>query len=215
MEINLLDRLPQTPRDTTARGAAKTEADRAIARRFGEEFFDGDRRYGYGGYRYDGRWVAVAGRLIEHYGLGARARVLDVGCAKGFLLHDLKTLLPEATVRGLEVSAYAKAHAHGQMGPRIDLGSADALPYPDQSFDLAVSINTIHNLPDGRCRRALGELGRVSARQFVTVDAWRTEEEHQRLLDWLLTAESYHHVDDWRRIFVQAGYAGDFWWFIP
>ncbi|MBM3878950.1 MAG: class I SAM-dependent methyltransferase [Verrucomicrobia bacterium] len=215
-EINLLDRLPPANRNVAQRGAEKTAADRAIARRFDREFFDGERRYGYGGYRYDGRWLPVARRFVEHYRLPPDAHILDVGAAKGFLMYDFLQFLPDATVRGLDVSAYAKEHAHAHMGPLIDLGSADELPYPDNSFDLVVSINSIHNLPLARCKAALREIERVSrAHKFVTVDAWRTESEHQRLLDWILTAETYLSVEDWHRLFAEVGYTGDCWWFIP
>ncbi|MBI4626765.1 MAG: class I SAM-dependent methyltransferase [Verrucomicrobia bacterium] len=215
-EINLLDCLPATTRDPKARAAAKTPEDRAVAKRFDRDFFDGERRHGYGGYRYDGRWLPVARRFVEHYGLGPNARILDVGAAKGFLMYDFLQVLPAATVRGIDVSAYARDHAHGGLAPLIDIGSADKLPYPDKSFDLVLSINSIHNLPLPGCKQALREIERVSrAHKFVTVDAWRTEEEHQRLLDWILTAETYMSVDDWHRLFAEVGYTGDCWWFIP
>lgn len=215
-EINLLDRLPQTKRDPKARAAAKTAADRALAKQFGRDFFDGERRHGYGGYLYDGRWLPVAQRLVEHYQLPPDARILDVGAGKGFLLHDLLQALPGATVRGLDVSTYAKQHAHGETGRLIDIGSAEQLPYDDASFDLVISINSIHNLKYSLCKQALTEIERVSrAHKFITVDAWRTEEERQRLLDWILTAETYMSVDDWVRLFAEVGYTGDYWWFIP
>ena len=98
-EINLLDSLPQTKRDPKARAAAKTAADRALAKQFGRDFFDGERRHGYGGYRYDGRWLPVARRLVEFYQLRPDARILDVGAAKGFLLHDFLQVLPSAQCR--------------------------------------------------------------------------------------------------------------------
>jgi len=215
-EIDLLDSLPQTKRDPKARAAAKTAEDRALAKQFGRDFFDGERRHGYGGYRYDGRWLPVARRLAEFYRLGPDARILDVGAAKGFLLHDFLQVLPGATVRGIDVSAYARDHAHAGMGQHIDLGSGDALPYADHSFDLVVSINSIHNLPPDRVRTSLREIERVSrGASFITVDAWRTEEEHERLLDWILTAESYFPVEEWVTLFAEVGYTGDYGWFIP
>lgn len=215
-EINLLDRLPVVRRDPKARAQSKTAEDRALAKQFGRDFFDGERRHGYGGYRYDGRWLPVARRIVEHYQLPADARILDVGAAKGFLLYDLLQVLPHATVRGTDVSTYAKEHAHEGMGALIDIGSAESLPYPDRSFDLVLSINSIHNLTPPRCERALAEIERVSRKhKFIAVDAWRTEEEHQRLLDWILTAETYLHVDDWVKLFARVGYTGDYWWFIP
>ncbi|HLB32913.1 MAG: methyltransferase type 11 [Verrucomicrobia bacterium RIFCSPHIGHO2_12_FULL_41_10] len=216
MEINLLDLLPQTKRDPKARAAAKTAEDRMIAKRFDKDFFDGDRRHGYGGYHYDGRWLPVAQRIIDYYQLPADARILDIGAGKGFLMHDFLQLLPQASVRGLEVSQYAKENAYGEMGGLIDLGSAEHLPYDDKSFDLVISINSIHNLPPDLCKQALREIERVSrAHKYVTLDAWRNEEEHQALLDWILTAETYMSVDDWVKLFNEVGYTGDYWWFIP
>jgi ubiquinone/menaquinone biosynthesis C-methylase UbiE len=215
-EINLLDRLPQTKRNVKARAEKKSAEDIALAKQFGKDFFDGERRHGYGGYRYDGRWLPVARRFFEHYQLPPDARILDVGCAKGFLMYDFKQVSPACTVRGIDVSTYARDNAHGGMEAFIDIGSADALPYPDKSFDLVVSINSIHNLPFPRCMKALQEMERVSrAHKFVSVDAWRTEEEHQALLDWILTAETCMSVDDWFKCFAQYGYTGDAWWFIP
>jgi len=215
-EINLLDRLPQTTRNLKARAEQKTPEDRALAKQFGRDFFDGERRHGYGGYRYDGRWLPVARRMVEHYQLGPDARILDVGAAKGFLMHDFLQVLPGATVRGIDVSTYAKENAHGNTGNLIDIGSAESLPYPDKHFDLVVSINSIHNLPLERCKQALREMERVSrAHKFVTIDAWRTEEEHERLLAWILTAETYMSVPDWVKLFREVGYTGDYWWFIP
>ena len=215
-EINLLDRLPVVKRDPKARAEGKTPEDRAIAKQFGREFFDGERRHGYGGYRYDGRWLPVARRFAEHYRLNPESSILDIGAAKGFLMHDFLQVLPGARVRGLDVSSYAKENAHRGMGELIDIGSAEKLPYADQSFDLVVSINSIHNLKLGPLKRALREIERVGrAHKFISVDAWRTEEEKQRLTDWILTAETYMHVDDWHRLFAEVGYRGDVWWFIP
>lgn len=215
-EINLLDRLPVTKRDPKARAVAKTEEDRLIAKQFGRDFFDGERRHGYGGYRYDGRWLPVARRFLEHYQLGPQASILDVGAGKGFLMYDFLQVLPKAKVTGLDVSRYAKENAHGGMGELIDIGSAQTLPYPDKSFDLVVSINSIHNLKLSELKQALREIERVGrAHKFISVDAWRTEEERERLMDWILTAETYMHVYDWHRLFTEVGYTGDVWWFIP
>ena len=215
-EINLLDRLPPVKRNVAQRAAEKTPEDRAIAKRFDRDFFDGERRHGYGGYRYDGRWLPVAQRMVEHYQLPPDAKILDVGCAKGFLMADFKHVLPACTVRGIDVSAYAREQAHAGMEKFMDLGSAERLPYSDCSFDLVVSINSIHNLPLAQCKQSLHEIQRAScAHKFITVDAWRTEEEHQRLLQWILTAETYLPVDEWVSLFAEVGYAGDYWWFIP
>ena len=214
--IDLLDRLPPVKRNVAQRGTEKTPEDRAIAKQFDREFFDGERRHGYGGYRYDGRWLPVARRFVDYYQLQANAAILDVGCAKGFLMFDFLQVLPGCVVRGLDVSQYAKDHAHDGMGKFIDIGSADCLPYPEKSFDLVISINSIHNLPLEACKQALREMERVSREhKYLTVDAWRTPEEHHALRQWILTAETFMHVDDWVKTFAEVGFTGDYWWFIP
>lgn len=212
-ELNLLDSLPQTKRQP--RQGVATQEDRDLASRFGQEYFDGPRTQGYGGYIYDGRWKPVARRFKEHYGLGESASILDIGCAKGFLLHDLKELLPRATVAGLDISEYAIHNAMESVRSFLRIGNAKELPWPDRSFDLVLAINTIHNLELPECRQALREIQRVSRKQaYVVVDAYRTEEQRQRLLDWILTAKTFMRVDEWERVFREVGYTGDYYWFI-
>jgi SAM-dependent methyltransferase len=215
-EINLLDRYPRSKRPIDERGKRITEEHRKIARRFGKEFFDGDRLNGYGGYRYDPRfWTDTVRRFKDYYRLADDAAVLDVGCAKGFMLHDFKRLMPGLTVAGVDISAYAIENAIDSVRPFVRVGDARELPYDDHCFDLVISINTIHNLPLEDCKRALREIERVSRRYaFVTVDAWRSDEERERLEKWILTALTYMRVDDWKRIFCDAGYTGDYYWFI-
>jgi ubiquinone/menaquinone biosynthesis C-methylase UbiE len=214
-EVNLLNSQPKTVRDYDKRAQEKTAEDCRIAKQFGREFFDGPRSQGYGGYRYDGRWKDVARRMAEHYCLPRNAAILDVGCAKGFLLHDFRELYPECTVAGVDVSAYAIDHAMPSVKPFLKVASAEELPYPDKSFDLVISINSIHNLPPERCKQALREMQRVSrGHSYITVDAWRNEQEHQNLLKWILTAETYMHVEDWKKLFAEVGFTGNYYWFI-
>ena len=214
-EVNLLDQFPRAKRSVEDRTKV-TEADRQISRQFGREYFDGDRRQGYGGYRYEPRfWQPTVRRLAEYYRLSEGASILDVGCAKGFLLYDFKQLMPGVTVAGLDISQYALDHAPAEVRPFLRLRNAKELPYGDKSFDLVLSLNTIHNLPLDQCKQALREIQRVSrAHAFIVVDAWRTEEEHQRLQQWVLTAQTYMHVDDWGKLFREVGYTGDYFWFI-
>ena len=215
-EINLLDRYPRSKRPIEERGKLVTPEIRAIARQFGKEYFDGDRLFGYGGYHYHPRfWQETVRRLRDHYRLAEDASILDVGCAKGFMLKDFQELMPQANLRGLDISEYAYEHALEEVKPFIQVGDARALPFLDQSFDLVISINTVHNLPPEECKRAIREIQRVSRHNaFLTVDAWRTGEEQSNLLKWNLTALSYMHVEDWIKLFGEVGYAGDFFWFI-
>jgi ubiquinone/menaquinone biosynthesis C-methylase UbiE len=131
------------------------------------------------------------------------------------MLHDFKELMPSLTVAGIDISAYAIEHAIETVKPFLWVGNAKELPYGDNSFDLVISINTIHNLPLEECKQALREIQRVTCKHaFITVDAWRTEEERERLMKWNLTALTYMHVDDWKKLFEEVGYTGDYFWFI-
>jgi SAM-dependent methyltransferase len=215
-EINLLDQYPSTKRPIDERASRVTDADRAIARQFGKDYFDGDRIHGYGGYHYHPRfWQATVRRFRDHYGLKPGDRVLDVGCAKGFMLSDFKELMPGLTVAGLDVSEYAIANAKDEVKTFLRVGNAKELPYDDRSFDLVIAINTIHNLDLPECKQALREIQRVTRRHaFVVVDAWRNEEERERLQRWVVTCRTAMHVEDWKRLFHEVGYKGDYYWFI-
>ena len=154
-------------------------------------------------------------RFKDHYELADDCRILDVGCAKGFMLCDFQHLIPKAYLSGIDISDYAVAMAEEEIKPCMKVGSADELPYEDDSFDLVISINTVHNLPIDRCKKALREIQRVTRRHaFITVDAWRNDQERENMLKWNLTALTYMHVEEWVVLFKEVGYAGDYWWFI-
>ncbi|MBI4039346.1 class I SAM-dependent methyltransferase [Candidatus Daviesbacteria bacterium] len=215
-EVNLLDAYPSAKRSFDDRFSSITVADRIAARYFGREYFDGTRNQGYGGYSYHPRfWQPVVKRLQAYYRLSAKSRVLDVGCGKGFLLHDLKELIPQITVAGVDISEYAINSALDDVKPFIQIGNAKKLPFADGTFDLVLSINTIHNLPIEDCLPALSEIERVSQKhKFIVVDAWRTEEEKQRMAKWVITGITCLSTKDWKELFKLAGYSGDFYWFI-
>jgi protein-L-isoaspartate(D-aspartate) O-methyltransferase len=180
----------QTRRDYLARvnEFPKAEAARR-AKEWGYDYWDGDRKTGYGGYRYDGRWRAVADGLATHYGLKAGDRVLDVGCGKGFLLYDLTQAVPGIEVQGIDVSSYAMEHAKEEVRPFLKIGTAAELPFEDHSFDLVISITTLHNLYCYELERALREIERVGRRhKYVVVESYRNEEEKANLLYWQLTS---------------------------
>lgn len=186
-------------------------ASAAIARQFGQEYWDGDRRYGYGGYHYDGRWAPVAAQLIEHYQLKENARLLDVGCGKGFLLYELTKLLPKAEVRGVDISKYALAHAKEEIRPQLVWGSAEALPFEDGQFDLVISLMTLHNLRLPSLAKSLSEMQRVTRKDaFLSVESYRSEAEKVNLLYWQLTCESFFTPEEWTWLFEKCGYRGDY-----
>jgi len=214
-EVNLLARLPKPKRNVAARGSTKTSEVIAKSREYGFDYFDGARDYGYGGYRYDGRWVPIAEDIVKHFGLKAGNRVLDIGCAKGFLVKDLMSVCPGLEVFGLDVSEYALLHCEPEVVGRLHLGSAEHLPFPDKSFDAVISINTIHNLERPDVIRALWEMERLApGRGFVQVDSYRTPEQKELFETWVLTAKYHDYPAGWIRTFEEAGYAGDYYWTI-
>lgn len=213
-EINLLSRFPKIRRE---RGEEKTEEDRKIAKQFGKEFFDGPRRCGMGGYYYHPRfWQGVAEDFISTYQLTSKSKILDVGCAKGFLLFDFLQLVPGISVRGLDISSYAIENAPREIRPYLDQGNATHLPYADKEFDLVISLSTLHNLEGADLIKGLLEIERVSKGQsFIFLDGYRNEEERKKLHDWNLTARSILHVNEWVTLFQQIGFTGDYFWFQP
>ncbi len=216
-EINLLEKYPRTKRNLEERQATVSPEIRRIARQFGQEFFDGDRMYGYGGFSYQPRfWQPVVPDFQQRYGLTAQSSILDVGCAKGFMLHDFRELIPGISVRGVDVSGYAIDQALSDVKPFLQVADAKALPFADKSFDLVISINTIHNLDLHDCKNAIREIQRVSRNHaFLTVDAYRNEEEKRRMDMWNLTALTYMSTTEWEKLFREVGYTGDYYWFIP
>lgn len=217
MEIDLLARYPKSKRDLKTRAEVKTEAVRAVARQFGEAFFDGERQFGYGGFSYHPRfWQDVVQDFITHYKLQPGMKVLDIGCAKGFMLHDLKQAMPGLQVSGIDISQYAIDNAMDSVKRDMAVGNAKSLPYQDNEFDLVISINTIHNLEREECGQALTEIQRVTkGNAFITVDAYRDDSEKERMEAWNLTAKTIMRVDGWEAFFVEVGYGGDYYWFIP
>jgi SAM-dependent methyltransferase len=173
IEIDLLENYPKTKRDLKQRANEKTQEDRNIARKFGQDFFDGDRKHGYGGFNYISRfWQPVIPTFIKHFNLNENSKVLDVGCAKGFMLFDMKEAIPNITIEGIDISSYAIENAKEEIKQFLRVGNAKELPYEDNSFDVVISINTIHNLEKKECAKALQEIQRVSRkRSYVCLES--------------------------------------------
>lgn len=213
-EVNLLARYPRVKRNVKARLGNK-DANRAIAMKFGREYFDGTREQGYGGYRYDGRWLPIAEDIVKHFGLKSGDRVLDIGCGKGFLVKDLMKVRPGLEVFGLDISEYAVMNCEPEVIGRIHVGNATRLPFPENSFQAVLSINTVHNLDRANCVLAVQEMERVApGHGYIQVDAYRNKEEEQMFLDWVLTARTYGTPEFWVDLLHEAGYGGDYYWTI-
>ena len=214
LKINLLESFPNIKRDIKSRLINKDE-NRRIALEFGKEYFDGNREQGYGGYVYDGRWEKVAKRIIELFDLKKDSKFLDIGCAKGFLMHDMKRLNLGIDVHGVEISDYAITNSMTDIKNKIIKCSCEKLPFEDNYFDAVVAINVIHNLDLTGCKNSIKEIQRVSGgKAFIQVDAFRDEKELLIFKDWMLTAKTYLKPDEWIDLFKSQEYTGYYYWTI-
>lgn len=217
MEIDLLKNYPKPKRNLDKRLSEKTPDIVQTAREFGKEFFDGERKFGYGGFFYNPKyWEIVVKDFVYYYKLSANAKILDIGCAKGFMLYDFKRLYPKINIYGIDISQYAIDNCHLAVKNNVKVGDAKNLEFDDNYFDLVISINTVHNLDLDDCITSIKEISRVSkANSFITVDAYNTDEEKDRMYKWNLTAKTIMSVNDWKNTFKKIGYNGDYYWFIP
>lgn len=216
-EVNLLKNYPQPKRNVSERGATKSEADREIARKFGKEFFDGDRKTGYGGFSYNPKfWELVIPDFKKYFNLSEKSSLLDVGCAKGFMVYDLMRLIPGINAHGIDISEYAINNSLESVKEFIQVANANDLPFDDNSFDVVISINTVHNLDIDGCAKSLQEIERVAKMgAFITVDAYKNEDEKERMFAWNLTGKTIMSTSEWVNFFDEVGYTGDYYWFIP
>lgn len=210
-EIDLLKSLYKSKRNLNSRKKNKSKKIILESKKFEQKYFDGPRKYGYGGYYYDGRWIPVAKDIIRHFNLKKGSKVLDVGCGKGFLVKDLVNIGIDAY--GVDISSYALKNSEKEIESRLYKGNAKELNFSDNSFDVVLSFNCIHNLKKKDCIRALMEIERISkGKSFVQVDCYENEIEKKLFLDWVLTAETHGYPNDWFEIFKKAKYSGDWFW---
>ncbi len=183
-----------------------------IAKKFEYDYWDGDRRYGYGGYKYiEGRWKKTAIELIDTYNLDDNSKILDIGCGKGFLLFEIKKLLPNIKITGIDISKHAIECAPKEISKYLSVYDATKkLNFEEKSFNLTISINTMHNFKIFDLINALREMSRVSQNSYLCVESFRNEEELFNLECWALTCQSFFSKDEWLWIFKQYGYKGDY-----
>ena len=216
-EINLLKNYPITKRNLDEALVERTDEVREIARKFDKDFFDGERKYGYGGYNYNPKfWMYVVKDFEDYYELKDGSKILDVGCGKGFMIYDFLKLNPKFEIKGIDISNYAINNCKKEVANNLQVASCDNLPFEDNSFDLVISINTIHNLEKDECGKSLREINRVSRKnKFIIVDAYRNDEEKKKMFAWNLTAKTIMHVNEWLKFFEKNKYDGDYYWFNP
>ena len=201
----------RTGRDYKARVVEHDKAECAEkAKEWGFDYWDGDRKYGFGGMQYDGRWLPVAQEMAAHYGLKAGDRILDIGCGKGFLLYEFTQAVPGIEIAGIDISEYGIENAKEEVKPFLKVGNCTELPFEDGVFDFDYSINTFHNLKNFELTSALNEMQRVSNRdRYICVETYRNEREKANLLYWQLTCETFYTPEEWQWFYDLAGYDGD------
>ena len=216
-EINLLKNYPVTKRNLDEALVERTDKVRQVARRFDKDFFDGERKYGYGGYNYNPRfWTDVVKDFKNYYDLKDGSKILDVGCGKGFMLYDFKLNYPKLNIKGIDISQYAISNAINEIKKNLIVASCDEIPFPDNHFDLVISINTIHNLDIDGCAKSIKEICRVSNNhKFIIVDSYSNIDEKKRMFAWNLTAKTIMHKEKWIEFFKKNNYDGDYYWFTP
>ena len=183
-----------------------------LAKKFAFDYWDGDRRICYGGYNYlVGRWEKVARAMADHYPLPAKPKILDIGCGKGYLLYDFLKVIPHAEIFGIDISDYAIANCKSEIRDSLQVGNATNLPWPDNSFDLVISITTLHNLYAYDLDLSLREIERVGKHhKYICVESYRTEQEKANLLYWQVTCEAFNTPDEWVWWFKHTHYTGDY-----
>ncbi len=182
------------------------------ANKFDYNYWDGNRKYGYGGYKYiPGRWSKVAKKIIRNYKLNSKSKILDVGCGKGFLLKEIKNILPGIKIVGFDISKYAIKNSHPDIKKFLFKHDVrKRFPFKKKYYDLVISINTLHNLSLYDLSFALMECQRVAKNKYVVVESFRNEEELFNLQCWALTCKSFFSPEEWKWIFKKNSFNGDF-----
>ena len=210
-EFNALSSYPQ-PKERVVGPDIRTIKNKIIASYRDERYYDGERNNGYGGYKYDGRWKIFVDVLEREYGLNEKSSYLQLGCEKGFLMHDIKEKYPDATVKGYEMSQYPIDHAMPSIKDDIILGAFEKLPFSDHEFDIVIAIGVVYSLTLRDCIFCLKEIQRVGkGKSFITIGAYYDEKSKRLFKDyWSLLGSTVLHVDEWIYVLKEAGYTGDY-----
>ncbi len=182
------------------------------AKKYSKNYWDGDRKFGYGGYKYiPGRWKGVAQKLIKHYKLKSGSKILDVGCGKGYLLFEMLKIIPDLEIHGFDVSTYALKKNFKIKNLKIFRHKAESkFPYKNKTFDLVISINTLHNLKIFELEKAIKEINRVGKKKYIAVESFKDERQLFNLQCWALTCQTFFSYDEWKWLYKSLKYNGDY-----
>ena len=183
-----------------------------VAKKYEKDYWDGKRKYGYGGYKYiPGRWTNVAKKLIKYYKLNSNSKILDVGCGKGYLLYEIKRILPNIQIIGFDISNYAIKNAKHEIKKFLFRGKAeDNFKFKKNHFDLTISMGVLHNLSLLNLSKSIDQINKVSKKSFIMVESYRNDKELFNLQCWALTCKTFLDPDDWKFLFKKNNYKGDY-----
>ena len=178
------------------------------AKKYSKNYWDGPRKYGYGGYKYiPNRWTNVAKKIIRKFKLKNTSKILDIGCGKAFLLYEIKKILPDIQISGFDISKYAINKAPKNLRKKLFIHKAQQkYPYSKKKFDLAISLGCFHNLEINELKIAINEIQRVSKKSYLMVESYRNEKELFNLQCWALTCESFFSKKEWLWLFKEFKY---------
>lgn len=182
------------------------------SKKYSYDYWDGNRKYGYGGYKYiKDYFKPLAKKLINTYNLTNLSSVLDIGCGKGFLIFEIKKILPKIKIIGCDLSSYAIKNSKKEIKRKLFQHNAkDKFKYKNKSFDLVISINMLHNLSIPDIETCLKEIERLGKNKFICTESFRNEKEQFNLYCWALTAETLINVTSWEWVFKKNSYTGDY-----
>jgi len=176
-----------------------------------KSYYDGNRNDGYGGFKYDARWLKILPKIIKKYKLSNNSKILDLGCKKGFIMKDLKILLPEAKVWGIEDHVYPIKKAEKEIKSKIILSKYYKIPFKKNHFDLVIGFSSIYKYNFHDVIKIIKEIKRVSKKSFFTVASYSSEKEKVIFDNWTLLGTTILSKKDWKKLFKILDYKGDYY----
>tara|TARA_A100000164_G_C21637941_1_gene644434 strand:- start:111 stop:770 length:660 start_codon:yes stop_codon:yes gene_type:complete len=182
-----------------------------IAWKLDEQYYDGDRNNGYGGFSYDGRWLNLLPKFIKRYNLNNNSKILDLGCKKGFIMKDLKILLPRAKVYGIEDHLYPIKNAEKEIKKNIIFSNYYKIPFKKNYFDLIIGFSSIYKYNFIDVVKTIKEINRVSKNSFFTVASYSNKKDKELFDKWTLLGTTILQKKEWKQLFKILNYKGDYY----
>lgn len=211
-EFDLLSDYPEPKKKRLVSKNYRTIKNRIIASYRDKNLFDGDRKFGYGGFKYDGRWIKIAKKICKRYNLSNSSSILQLGCEKGYLLHDIKTIYPNIKIFGIEQSKYAIAKSMKSVKKNITFGPYTKLNFKKNKFDFVLAIGVIYSLNLTDAISSLKEIIRVSkGKSFINLSSYSNNNDYWLFKHWTLLGSTLLKEKEWIEVLKHVNYQGDFY----